>query len=190
MARSAASNRKRVQSPTRIVQAQFGQLEFDMEVPALDEASASKQPRRSRVPGALEPSARTLDLSKPSAGTAETPVKTSPTKAKSSRRSRVPDNLAEQYGQNLSRRPAEPPPTASPRKRRTAAEREQRRQLMAPDPGLLQRLARVNDAASKSAKRVPRPRGWQFHCGRCGTRTGFQTPAGLCPGCGAIAVRE
>jgi rubrerythrin len=113
--------------------------------------------------------------------------------AKRGRRSKIPDNLAEQYGQNLSRRAATAPvevESESPRKRMTREEREKRRQLMAPDPGLLQRLARAHAAASTAPKRASKPRGWELRCGRCGTVTRFTTPGAVCPKCGAIGLKD
>lgn len=177
--------------------------------------AAPKPARQKRSVPAVEPAAPAPAPAPAPAAKTKAPAKPAPAKAKAStpkakgkakaaaeempkpvkRRglSKVPDNLAEQYGQNLSRRAVAPAPEVeqeTARKRMTREEREKRRQLMAPDPGLLQRLARAHAAASTAPKRVSKPRGWELCCGRCGTVTRFTTPGGICPKCGAIGVKE
>ena len=105
------------------------------------------------------------------------------------RRSRVPKDLAAQYGGALEAEDA-PRPVAeapAPRKRLTRAKKEARTQMLQPDEGLLQRLQQANAVEVK--KPASRGRGWEFECGRCGRVTRFQTPGAICE-CGAIAVRE
>lgn len=107
------------------------------------------------------------------------------------KRAIVPTNLAEQYGAKQSRRvesgQIEAPEVETPKKRLTKVEREARKQISRVDEGLLERLARAQ--AIIPAKKVAKPRGWRFECGRCGTVSHFETPVELC-NCGAIAVKE
>lgn len=112
---------------------------------------------------------------------------------KKTRRAKVPVNLAEQYGQSLSKRVQSgaevlPVEDEAPKKRLNRAERAARRELMNPDDELRARLQRVQNAAP-SAKPDKRPRGWRFECGRCGQTSFFQTPGALCA-CGALAIKE
>lgn len=109
------------------------------------------------------------------------------------KRAKVPVNLAEQYGQSLSRRvesgvASAPVEEESPKKRLNRAERAARRELMAPDDELRARLHRAQNAVP-SAKPQKRPRGWRFDCGRCGQTSYFETPGALCS-CGALAIKE
>ncbi|RYX86153.1 hypothetical protein EON83_02725 [bacterium] len=122
--------------------------------------------------------------------------KTAPKKAaagvKKARRPRVPVNLAEQYGQNLSKRVENgveiPSEEDTPKKRLNRAERQARRELMTPDDDLMARLHRVHNAIP-SAKPIKRPKGWRFDCGRCGQTSFFQTSGAICT-CGALAIKE
>ncbi|BCM90465.1 hypothetical protein IAD21_02318 [Abditibacteriota bacterium] len=120
-----------------------------------------------------------------------TPQKAAPA-VKKSRRPRVPVNLAEQYGQSLSKRVESGIETVvedeSPKKRLSRAERQARRELMSPDDDLLARLHRVHNAVP-TAKPEKRPRGWRFDCGRCGQTSYFQTTGAICK-CGALAIKE
>ena len=106
------------------------------------------------------------------------------------RRSRVPKDLAAQYGAAPA---TDDGPrhavveTAAPRKRLTRAKKEARSQLLRADDNVLQRLQQAN--AIEAKKPASRGRGWEFECGCCGRVTRFQTPAALCE-CGAIAVKE
>jgi DnaJ-class molecular chaperone len=80
---------------------------------------------------------------------------------------------------------------------------------MTPDDDLMRRLARAgaiapspgaengsaNGANGHAARRngvvtVRRPRKWESRCGKCGGAGTFKAAAGLCPRCGAIAVRQ
>jgi len=159
--------------------------------------SASPKPRAPRrAPAPSEPS---LDLF--AAETVPTPktvaalpaaekVPPAPTKK---RRVKVPENLAEQYGQSLSKRAESGvelpvPEDEAPKKRLNRAERAARRELMNPDDDLRARLARAHSAIP-SAKPEKRPRGWRFDCGRCGQTSFFQTPGAIC-GCGALAIKD
>ncbi|PQV64310.1 hypothetical protein B1R32_106156 [Abditibacterium utsteinense] len=103
---------------------------------------------------------------------------------------RVPKDLAAQYGEKISDRPAslsiEP---ESPKKRLTKVERQARRDLIKPSEGLMERLARANQISLRKPPSEPRGKGWKFACGRCGAISYFQTPGGLCT-CGTIAVKE
>lgn len=108
------------------------------------------------------------------------------------KRVRVPKDLAEQYGgKTTEERPNLPLPleAETPKKRLTREQREARKQLMKPDEELLARLARVAQIPVVKAKSEPRGKGWKFVCGRCGTTSFFQVPAGLCD-CGAIALKD
>ena len=109
--------------------------------------------------------------------------------APKAKRSRVPKDLAAQYGgasesADVPRRVVE---TVAPRKRLTRAEKEARSQLLRAGDEVLQRLQQANTIAAKKPER--RGRGWEFECGCCGRISRFQTPGALCQ-CGAIAVRE
>jgi len=109
------------------------------------------------------------------------------------RRVKIPVNLAEQYGQSLSKRveggalPAAPEEEA-PKKRLNRAERQARRELMNPDDDLRARLERAHNAIPV-ARKEKRPRGWRFDCGRCGQTSFFQTNGAICS-CGALAIKD
>ncbi|RYG53338.1 hypothetical protein EON80_32825 [bacterium] len=125
--------------------------------------------------------------------TAEKPApRKAVSEGKKSRRPRVPTNLAEQYGQSLSKRvengAEDVTEDDSPKKRLSRAERQARRELMNPDDDLLARLHRVHNAVP-TAKPVKRPPGWRFDCGRCGQTSYFRTSGALC-NCGALAIKE
>ena len=124
----------------------------------------------------------------PSVPAAQKPVAKPKTK-----RARVPANLAEQYGQNLSKRAESgveivPAEDETPKKRMTRVEREARRELMKPDDDLRARLERAHNVVS-TRKPEKRPAGWRFDCGRCGQTSYFQTGGALCR-CGAVAIKE
>lgn len=123
----------------------------------------------------------------------KTETKKAGAEVKKSRRPRVPANLAEQYGQSLSRRvengaEAVSAEDESPKKRLSRAERQARRELMNPDDDLLARLHRVHNSVP-TTKPEKRPRGWRFDCGRCGQTSYFQTGGAICS-CGALAIKE
>ena len=101
--------------------------------------------------------------------------------------------MAEQYGQSLSKRveggvEAVPVEDETPKKRRTRAETQARRELMKPDEDLIARLLRAQNAVP-TRKAEKRPAGWRFDCGRCGHTSYFQTTGALCS-CGALAIKE
>jgi len=109
------------------------------------------------------------------------------------RRVKIPVNLAEQYGQSLSKRVetgavVSAPEEETPRKRLNRAERQARRELMNPDDDLRARLERAHNAVP-SAPKEKRPRGWRFDCGRCGQTSFFQTTGAICS-CGALAIKD
>jgi rubrerythrin len=113
------------------------------------------------------------------------------------RRSRVPGNLAQMYGENAAKRDLEPAPAAEPEKkaRRDAKAREKRRALMQVDDTLLQRLSQTKSgptALTVGEDGAPTRRGrtWQEACGKCGTHSTFRTAGALCPVCGAICLRD
>ena len=115
--------------------------------------------------------------------------KSEPIIAPKIKRSRVPKDLALQYGASpesdvAPRVVAEKP---APRKRLTREAKAARSQMLRPDDGVLQRLQQAN--AIEVKKPASRGRGWEFECGRCGRVSRFQTPGAICA-CGAIAVRE
>ena len=114
----------------------------------------------------------------------------STTKIVKVKRSRVPKDFAQTYGENIKQRTSEVLPARERKARKTAAEREQRRALMTPDDDILQRLARAQTTTTK-VKKMPlrRSKNWQSRCGKCGVVTTFSTVASLCSRCGAIAVR-
>ena len=120
-----------------------------------------------------------------------TPEKAAAT-AKKAKRARVPVNLAEQYGQNISKRVEngieDVVEEDAPKKRLSRTERAARRELMNPDDDLMARLHRAHNAVP-SAKPEKRQRGWRFDCGRCGQTSYFQTTGALCR-CGALAIKE
>jgi hypothetical protein len=135
--------------------------------------------------------------------TAEGASKSVVTGKKGVRRSRVPADLAVQYGEKEARR--KPSAAAQEKIRRArldAREREQRRQLMTPDDDLMKRLARAGaittapgtqldeENALHRPKAARRSRKWESRCGKCGVSSTFATPVGLCARCGAIAVRH
>lgn len=103
----------------------------------------------------------------------------------------APKDLAAQYGEKVVERPTAAPvlETVAPKKRLNKAEREARRQLIKPDEGLRERLARASQVTVKKVKSEPRGKGWKFECGRCGTVSYFQTPGAVCV-CGTIAIKE
>lgn len=110
------------------------------------------------------------------------------------KRTRVPADLAERYGENRKeRKVAEPSTVAQKKARKTAEQREKLRQLMTPDDDILQRLARAAAGSSRPAprqKKATRSKAeWESRCGKCGVTAVFSTPAALCMKCGAITVR-
>ena len=115
--------------------------------------------------------------------------KSEPIIAPKIKRSRVPKDLALQYGaspeSDVAPRVVAPKP--APRKRLTREAKAARSQMLRPDDGVLQRLQQAN--AIEVKKPASRGRGWEFECGRCGRISRFQTPGAICA-CGAIAVRE
>lgn len=121
------------------------------------------------------------------------PLATPKAPAKKAKRARVPANLVEQYGQNLSKRVesgVEIPPVEdeSPKKRLNRAERQARRDLMNPDDDLRARLLRAQSVIP-TRKVEKRPPGWRFDCGRCGKTSYFQTTGAIC-NCGALALKD
>lgn len=117
-------------------------------------------------------------------------------------RKRAPKDLALQYGEKA-RAPRVAPKQDAPRKRRNAASRAREREVIAPDEGLLSRLARAgaiskpsvtstgsNDAPDAANTRTRRSRKWEARCGKCGVSAAYSTPAALCVGCGTILMRE
>ncbi len=143
--------------------------------------------------------AKTATKSKParsSAARSSTPaeITTAPIKT---RKRRAPKDLAEQYGapdKKKTERKVEI--EEAPRKRMNAKTRELRKQVIEPSAEVLQRLTRSGaiasdngDAPRTSARRKARPRGWESHCGKCGTSSRFTKAAGLCARCGTIMIR-
>lgn len=115
------------------------------------------------------------------------PAKTKEVRAK---KSRVPADLAAQYGEKVVERVVAPPVEAEiVKKRLNKIERQARRDLIKPSDDLMARLARLNQIGARKPKAEPRGKGWKFQCGRCGTTSYFETPGGLCA-CGAIAIKE
>lgn len=119
-----------------------------------------------------------------------------PEKPKKRRRSRVPGNLAQMYGESTAKRDLEAAPAKEPEKkpRRDSRTRELRQAVIQVDETLLQRLSQsaataliVGEEAEAPARRG---RTWQAACGKCGTRSTFRTAGALCPGCGAICLRD
>jgi hypothetical protein len=114
------------------------------------------------------------------------------------KRARVPADLALQYGEKATKRNtrADVIPAKERRARRDAAAREKLRQLMRPDEGIMERLARAGalggdiETTAKSRPTVRRSRKWEARCGKCGIKGLFATPAALCQKCGTILIRN
>ena len=153
---------------------------------------------RAKTPAAAKstvktPVAKRLAITADTASDASIP-KASNFDAPKVKRTRVPADLAERYGENRKeRKVAEPSPVAQKKARKTAEQREKLRQLMTPDDDILQRLARAAAGSSRPAprqKKATRSKAeWESRCGKCGVTAVFSTPAALCMKCGAITVR-
>lgn len=121
------------------------------------------------------------------------PEKAAPKKV---RRSRVPGNMAQMYGESAAKRdPAAAPAAPEAKKpRRDAKTRALRKSVIQVDGALLERLSQGAAASlvvgEESAAPARRGRNWQAWCGKCGTRSTFRTPGALCPVCGAICLRD
>ncbi len=192
----AKSSPAKVQSPTQVAPSKTknpesvtATLDFDATPEA---APAPKKPRVSKIAANVESKSVKRDAAKVAdelAATAPQPPASQPVAAPKAKRSRVPKDLAAQYGgasqtEEAPRRAIE---TVAPRKRLTRAKKEARSQLLRADDEVLQRLQQANAIEAKKPER--RGRGWEFECGCCGRVTRFQTPGAICE-CGAIAVRE
>jgi rubrerythrin len=110
------------------------------------------------------------------------------------RRARVPENLAQMYGQSEAKRALDVPVEEPKKARRDAATRALRRQVMQADERVVERLARAQERSVAALvvgedEEVKRKRTWQVRCGRCGASSSFKTPAALCPRCSAICVK-
>jgi hypothetical protein len=119
-----------------------------------------------------------------------------------SRRKRAPKDLATQYGENTASKSAPVVAPSPKKKRRSAKVRQQRQELIAPNEGVLERLAHADALASAVKATIVaaneadngehqgrRSRRWESLCGKCGSQNKFSSPAGICPHCGAIAVK-
>ncbi len=152
--------------------------------------SASRSPAEAQAAAPSSAEARKAE-ERPAPGPQAAPV--SP--PKKLRRSRVPGNLAQIYGESAARRdPGAAPPAQELKKpRRDARARELRRAAMQAD-GALQRLSQVEAAtlivSEDSQAPTRRGRTWLEACGKCGTRSTFRTAGALCPLCGAICLRD
>lgn len=117
---------------------------------------------------------------------------------------RAPKDLAMQYGEVVKAARA-PVVKAAPKKRRNAASRAKLQAVIAPDDGLMQRLALAGaitsphiaenfDGADDEAPHEPtkrrRSRKWETRCGKCGVSAQYTSSAALCINCGAILVRD
>ncbi len=155
-------------------------------------ASRRTIPAASAAPNDTPEEAPVQAAAKPKAA----PASGAPGAPKKLRRSRVPGNLAQMYGENAAKRDLETAPAAAEEKkvRRDAKAREKRRALMQVDDTLLQRLSQSGPAAlivgEEEEARTRRGRTWTESCGKCGTRSTFRTPGALCPVCGAICLRD
>lgn len=157
-------------------------------VPVRASVSKAENGTPAPQPTAIPKAKRTIQTAKrvPQNSEVSAPSASAPSALKA-KRSRVPKDLAQQYGAVSEEAPRVVAPIGeAPRKRLTRAERAARSQLVRPDDDVLQRLARAGEVARPMQKRG---RGWEFECGFCGRTTRFQTPGALCE-CGAIAVRE
>jgi hypothetical protein len=116
---------------------------------------------------------------------------TKPTLDLKGKKVRAPKDLALQYGEKPTERPTTPviAEAETAKKRLTKVQREARRELIKPDEGLIERLARATQIQVVKPKSEPRGKGWKFMCGRCGNTSYFQIPAALCD-CGAIAIKD
>lgn len=110
------------------------------------------------------------------------------------KRTRVPANFAETYGENRKeRKEVAALPAVEKKRRKTAKERADLQRLMTPDDDIFQRLARsapsIPSRSSRKGAVKLRKFEWESRCGKCGFSEVFATPAALCSRCGAIAVR-
>lgn len=125
--------------------------------------------------------------------------KTAPVKAT---RKRVPVDFALQYGESIEQKPRKKVEETKRRPRRDAMVRQKMRDVMEPGDELVARLRRAGvisgvgpEDDDRPTRRMVkqttrRPRRWEARCGKCGNKSVFLTPAGLCARCGAIMVRE
>lgn len=150
-----------------------------------------------KAPAAKTKAAKVEPAAPQAAPLAEAPAVAKPAATKTEtgklkgKRAYAPKDLAAQYGEKVVERPNAVPvlEAIAPKKRLSKVEREARRQLIKPDEGLRERLARATQITFKKPKSEPRGKGWKFECGRCGSTSYFQTPGGVCA-CGTIAVKE
>ena len=150
-------------------------------------AAPAKKPRAAKSAPVAKAAAQSAVASEESKTSATKVVENKATPV--AKRSRVPKDLAAQYGgapaiEDVPRHVVE---ASAPRKRLTRAKKEARSQLLRADDSVLQRLQQANAVEAK--KPASRGRGWEFECGCCGRVSRFGTPAALCQ-CGAIAVKE
>lgn len=190
---AAKSTVKRGETP-RVID-----LRTTADVARLNKASAASSNKSATAKKSAAPKKTATALgAKPKAAAVKTPVQLNlaiqPKSAKGevkAKRSRVPADLAAQYGEKTAtstRVVVEEAPLRKPR--RTAAARAKLQQALKPDEGILARLERAK-TAGMTKKRVPsrRSKNWNARCGRCGSQVNLATPAGLCPKCGAILMR-
>ena len=108
------------------------------------------------------------------------------------KRTRVPADLAAQYGERMNLK-AEARPVveeAKPRRpRRDAAARAKLKELLRPDETLVERLARANTVSLPKRTPTRRSKNWRTRCGKCGTEGNFAVAAALCSRCGTILIR-
>lgn len=179
---SASSAPSAKRSPRRVAPS-----ELSLDLFAVDPAPVGEAVKATPKTQTIEPAVVAVETS----AVQSTAPQVAP--AKRVKRAKVPLNLAEQYGQSLSKRVGNGVelPVAeeeAPKKRLNRAERAARRELMNPDDDLRARLLRAQNAVP-SVKPEKRPRGWRFDCGRCGRTSYFETPGALCS-CGALAIKE
>ena len=108
------------------------------------------------------------------------------------KRTRVPADLAAQYGErtNLKAEARPAVPEAKPRRpRRDAAARAKLKELLRPDETFVERLARANSVSAPRRVTTRRSKNWRTRCGKCGTEGSFAIAAALCSRCGTILLR-
>ena len=165
----------------------------------MKDKAPTKPASKTKISKVVETTKKSATKSKPARSTAlrgSTPEKPRTAIIKTRKR-RAPKDLAEQYGAPDKKKPTRKVEVeATPRKRMNAKTRELRKQVIEPSAEVLQRLtssgaiaSENGDAPRTSARRKARPRGWESHCGKCGTSSRFTKAAGLCARCGTIMIR-
>ena len=150
--------------------------------------SKTSTPPKEAAASAAKVAAQKIPVAKPEAAKPEVE------KPKRVRRARVPENLAQMYGQSEARRALDVPAEEARPARRDARSRALRKQVIQAGERVVARLAQVQERTVAplvvgEEEDAPRKRSWQTRCGKCGASSSFKTAAALCPGCSAICVK-